>query len=146
LRIFQERTVLATDGSGDDVVEVLLALAVALHWVEAQFKRRDIATAIGAADNFVDRALDGQWTRLYQLGPAEYLVILGEIVHLVGVADGDQFDELPVILTRQPDALLVSNAPHDWRVHCAANVRMQLGKSGTLRQDARRGHAFLLKC
>ena len=43
LRIFQQRAVLPANGGGDDVVEVLLALAVTLHRVEAQLQRGDVA-------------------------------------------------------------------------------------------------------
>src|SRR4029453_15160886 len=43
----------------DDVVEVLFAAAVPLHRVEAKLHRRHVVLAVGAADDLVDRPLDG---------------------------------------------------------------------------------------
>ena len=48
------------DGRADDVVEVLLAAPVSLHRVEAQLHRGDVVLAVGAADDLVDGALDGE--------------------------------------------------------------------------------------
>ena len=106
------------------MVEVLLALAIALHRVEPQLQRGDVALAIRAADNLVDGALDGQRAGLDQLGPAEDLVVLGEVVDLVGIADGDEFDKLPVVFAWQTNALLMGDAPHDGRVNRAAKMHM----------------------
>ena len=57
------------DRGQDDVVEVALAAAVALHRVEAELERRDVLAAVRAADGAVHRALDGQRARLDQLRP-----------------------------------------------------------------------------
>ena len=44
------------------------------------------------------------------------------------LADGDQVDEFPVVLRRQPDALLVSDAPESGGIDRAAEVDVQLGE------------------
>ena len=48
----------AADRREDDVVEVALAAAVALHRVEPQLEGRDALRAVRAADRAVHRALD----------------------------------------------------------------------------------------
>ena len=59
-RILEPREVEPADRGEDDVVEVALAAAVALHRVEAQLERGDALRAVGAADRGVDGALDGE--------------------------------------------------------------------------------------
>ena len=65
-------------GRGDDVVEVLLAAAVPLHRVEAELHRRDVVLAVRAADDLVDRSLDGERRALDQLRPVEELEVAVE--------------------------------------------------------------------
>ena len=77
-RVLEGRPVHAADGGRDDVVEVLLAAAVALHRVEAQLHRRDVVLAVGAADDLVDGALDRERRALDQLGPVEELEVAVE--------------------------------------------------------------------
>ena len=60
LRVLEAGAVEPADRREDDVVEVALAAAVALHRVEPQLERRDPLRAVGAADRAVDRALDGK--------------------------------------------------------------------------------------
>src|SRR6266496_5944958 len=57
LRILEARPVEAADGGHDDVVEVALAAAVALHRVEAQLECRNPLRAVGAADRRMHGAL-----------------------------------------------------------------------------------------
>ena len=60
LRVLERGAVEAADRGEDDVVEVPLAAAVALHRVEAELERRDPLAAVGAADRAVDGLLDGE--------------------------------------------------------------------------------------
>src|SRR5213076_1445580 len=69
LRVLERRTVEPADGREDDVVEVALAAAVALHRVEAELERRDPLRAVGAADGAVDGALDRERRGLDELRP-----------------------------------------------------------------------------
>jgi hypothetical protein len=78
----------------DDVVEVALAAAVALHRVEAELERRDPLRAVGATDRGVDGALDGERARLDQLRPLVDPVERGQVGDFARVGDGDQLDEL----------------------------------------------------
>ena len=87
------------DRRRDDVVEVLLAAAVPLHRVEAQLHRGDVVLAVGAADDLVDRALDGDRARLDELGPVEQLQVAVEALRAPRV-DRDQVAELPVVAGR----------------------------------------------
>ena len=73
--VFQRRPVHPPRRRGDDVVEVLLAAAVALHRVEAELHRRHVVLAVGAADDLVDGALDGDRARLDEFRPVEELEI-----------------------------------------------------------------------
>ena len=59
-RVLEHRAVHAADRGADDVVQVLLAAAVALHGVEAQLDGGDVVLAVRAADDLVDGALDRQ--------------------------------------------------------------------------------------
>jgi hypothetical protein len=111
----------------DDVVEIALAAAVALHRVEAQLQRRDRLRAVGAADRRVHRALDRERARLDQLRPVVDRVQSVQIRHPARVADRDEAVELPVVLHGQVDALLVREAPHDLRGDGAAEMGVQLG-------------------
>jgi hypothetical protein len=58
-RVFEDRAVHAPQRRGDDVVQVLLAAAVALHGVEAQLHGGHVVLAVGAADDLVYRPLHG---------------------------------------------------------------------------------------
>ena len=113
LRVFEHRAVHPPHRRGDDVVEVLLAAAVALHRIEAQLELGDVVLAVGAADHLVDAALHGGRARLDQLGPVEEIEVGVEA--LAAAPDGDEVAERPVVLGRQPDALGVGDAPHDRR-------------------------------
>ena len=77
-RVLEGRPVHAAHGGRDDVVEVLLAAAVALHRVEAQLHGRDVVLAVRAADDLVDGALDRERRALDQLGPVEQLQVAVE--------------------------------------------------------------------
>ena len=57
-RVLEHRAVHAADRGADDVVQVLLAAAVALHRVEAQLDGGDVVLAVGAADDLIDGPLD----------------------------------------------------------------------------------------
>ena len=110
------------------MVEVALAAAVSLHRVEAKLERRDVLGAVCAADGAVHRALDRQRARLDQLRPLVDGVELGEALDAAGV-DGHELDEVPVVLHRERDPLLVGERPHDGGIDRAAQVRVQLGQA-----------------
>ena len=46
----------------------------------------------------------------------------------LALADGDEVDELPVVLRRQPDALLVRDAPEGGGIDRSAEVDVELGQ------------------
>jgi D-serine deaminase-like pyridoxal phosphate-dependent protein len=106
------------------VVEVVLAAAVALHRIEAQLERRDVLRAVGAADRRVHRTLDRERARLDQLGPVVDLVEGVERVDAARVGDRDEPVELPVVLHRERDPLLVGEGPEDVGGDRAAEVRV----------------------
>ena len=126
LRVLEARPVEPADGGHDDVVEVALAAAVSLHRVEAQLERRDPLRAVGAADRRVHRALDRERARLDQLRPVVDRVERVQVGDAARVGDGDEPVELPVVLDRERDALLVRDAtrgsprPPTRRGGCAA--------------------------
>ena len=126
LRVLEAREVEPADGGEDDVVEVALAAAVPLHRVEAELERRDALRAVGAADRAVHRALDRERRGLDQLRPVVDLVELVEAVHAARVGDRDERVELPEVLDRQRDPLLVREAPEDVGRDRAAEVRVEL--------------------
>ena len=128
LRVLDARAVDAPDRGEDDVVEVALAAAVSLHRVEAELERRDPLRAVRAADRAVDGALDGERRRLDQLRPVVDLVELVEPLHAVRVGDGDERVELPEVLHRERDPLLVRDGPEDVRGDRAAEVGVELGE------------------
>jgi hypothetical protein len=111
------------------VVEVALAAAVPLHRVETQLECRDALGAVRAADRAVHRALDGDRRRLDQLGPVVDRVERVEVLDAARVGDGDERVELPVVLDRERDALLVRQRPEDVRGDRAAEMRVQLGQA-----------------
>jgi hypothetical protein len=111
------------------VVKVAFAPAVSLHGVEAELERRDSLRAVRAADRCVHRALDGDWARLDQLRPVVDLIERVEIRDAAGVRDRYEPIELPVVLYRERDALLVGEAPEDVGGNRAAEVRVQLGET-----------------
>ena len=136
LRVFEHGPIHAAHRRGDDVVQVLLAAAVALHRVEAQLQAGDVVLAVGAADDLVHAALDGGGAGLDQLGPVEEVEV--GLEGAAPAADGDQVPELPVVLGRQPDALGVGDAPHDGRRDRRAQVDVQLGQgSGGVKRRPR---------
>src|ERR671936_970520 len=75
------------------------------------------------------RALDREWARLDQLRPVVDPVERLEAVDAAWIADRDEPVELPVVLDRQRDPLLVRKAPEDVGGHRAAEVRVQLGEA-----------------
>ena len=118
----------SADRGEDDVVEVALAAAVPLHRVEAELERRDALGAIGAADRAVDRALDRERRRLDDLGPVVDLVELVEPLDALRIGDGDERVELPVVLARERDPLLVRDRPEDVGGDRAAEMGVELGE------------------
>ena len=129
LRVLERGAVEAADRGEDDVVEVALAAAVALHRVEAELERRDPLAAVGAADRAVHGLLDGQRRRLDQLGPVVDPVERVEVLDPARIGDGDERVELPVVLHRQRDPLLVRERPEDVGGDRAAEVGVQLGET-----------------
>ena len=129
LRVLEARAVEAADRGEDDVVEVALAAAVPLHRVEAQLERRDPLRAVGAADRAVHRALDRERARLDQLRPVVDRVERVEVGHAARVGDRDEPVEVPVVLDRQRDPLLVRERPEDVGGDRAAEVGVQLGET-----------------
>ena len=142
LRVLDRGPVEPADRGEDDVVEVALAAAVALHRVEAQLERRDPLRAVGAADRRVHRALDRDRRRLDQLRPVVDRVERVEVRHAAGVGDRDEAVEVPVVLDRQRDPLLVGEAPEDLGRDRAAEVGVELREAVTIhpgdRNDDRR--------
>src|SRR5215207_5757888 len=124
-RVLEARAVEPTDGSHDDVVEVTLAAAISFHRVEAELERRDVLRPVSAANGLVDGALDSERARLDQLRPLVDLIELGEAFDPARV-DGDQVDELPVILDRKRDPLLVGERPHDCGIDRRSEMSVQL--------------------
>ena len=134
-RVLEHGPVHTAQRRSDDVVQVLLAAAVAFHGVEAQLHGGDVVLAVGAADDFVDGPLDSQRRRLDQLGPVEKLQVLVEGV-TAPCRGRDHLAELPVVLRRQLDALLVGDAPHDGGRDGPTEVAVKLGERHPARQLA----------
>ncbi len=135
-RVLEAGLVHAADRRRDDVVEVLLAAAVPLHRVEAQLHGRDVVLAVGAADDLVDGALDGERRALDELGPVEQLEVAVEGA-VPPRRHGDHVAELPVVLGRELDPLRVGDAPHDRRGHRAAEMAVELGQRDLAREGTR---------
>ena len=95
LRVLERGAVEAADRGEDDVVEVALAAAVALHRVEAQLERRDPLRAVGAADRAVHGALDRERGGLDQLRPVVDRVERVEILDAARVGDRDERGRTP---------------------------------------------------
>ena len=129
LRVLDRRAVEPADRGEDDVVEVALAAAVPLHRVEAQLERRDSLAAVGAADRAVDGLLDRDRRRLDQLRPVVDPVERVEVLDAARVGDGDERVELPEVLDRERDPLLVRERPEDVGGNGAAEVGVQLGET-----------------
>jgi len=126
-RVLEECAVEPADRGHDDVVEVLLAAAVALHRVVAKLERRDVRLAVCPAHDLVDRLLDRERARLDELGP----VVEGqELIEglALALADRDEVDEVPVVLHRETDPLLVCDAPEPCRIDRTAEMHVQLGQ------------------
>ena len=129
LGVLEPRAVEPAHGREDDVVEVALAAAVALHRVEAELERRDPLRPVGAADRGMNRAVDGERARLDELRPVVDRVERVEVRHAARIGHGDEPVELPVVLDRERDALLVGERPEDVGGHRAAQMCVQLGES-----------------
>ena len=129
LRVLEARDVEPADRGEDDVVEVALAAAVPLHRVEAQLERRDPLRPVRAADRRVHRHLDRGRARLDQLRPVVDRVERVEIGHAARVGHGHEPVEVPVVLDRKRDALLVGERPEDVGGDRAAEVGVQLGEA-----------------
>ena len=138
-RVLERRAVHAPHRRRDDVVEVLLATAVALHRVEAQLHGRDVVLAVRAADDLVHRALDGDRARLDELGPVEQLQVAVEGLGTPRV-DRDQVTEVPVVAGGELDALGVGDRPHDRRGDRRAEVAMELRERDLATQGLRHRH------
>ena len=128
------------DRGEDDVVEVALAAAVALHRVEAELERRDALRAVRAADRAVHRALDRERGGLDQLRPVVDRVERVEVLDAARIRHGDERLELPVVLHGQGDPLLVREAPENVRGDRAAEVRVELGEALVRRRSS--GHSI----
>ena len=113
----------------DDVIEIALAAAVALHRVEPQLECRDPLRAVRASDGTVDGALDGERRGLDQLRPVIDRVERIEVLDAARVRDRDEPVELPEVLDGQRDALLVGETPQNVRRDGAAEVGMELGET-----------------
>ena len=111
------------------MVEIPLAAAVSLHRIEAELERRDPLRAVGAADRGMHRALDGERGGLDQLRPVVDPVEHVEVGDAARVGDGDERVELPVVLDRERDPLLVRQRPEDLGRDGAAEVGVELGET-----------------
>jgi hypothetical protein len=129
LWVLEARAIETADRGEDDVVEVALAATVALHRVEPQLERGDPLRPVGAADRSVHGHLDRKRARLDQLGPVVDLVERVEVRDAARVADRHEPVEVPVVLDRQRDALLVRERPEDVRGDGAAEVGVELGEA-----------------
>ncbi len=111
------------------MIEVALAATVSLHRVEAELERGDPLRSVGAADRGVHRALDRDRARLDQLRPVVDLIECVEVSDTPRIGDRDEAVELPEVLHREGDALLVREAPQDVRGDRAAEMGVQLGEA-----------------
>jgi hypothetical protein len=125
--ILERGAVQAADRGHDDVVEVLLAAAVAFQRVVAELEGRDVRLAVRATDDLVDRLLERDRARLDELGPVVQLQEVLERLPALGV-HGDEVDEFPVVLGRKADALSVRDAPHRGWVDRAAEMHVKLSE------------------
>jgi hypothetical protein len=71
----------------------------------------------------------GERARLDQFRPFVDPVKRGQVGDFARVGDGDELDELPVVLDRQRDPLLVRQRPQDLAGDRAAEVGVQLGEA-----------------
>jgi hypothetical protein len=129
LRVLEARAIEPSDRGEDDVVEIAFAAAVSLHRVEAELERRDPLRPVCAADCGMHRHLDRKRARLDQLRPVVDRVERVEVRHAARVRDGDEPVEVPVVLHRQRNSLLVRERPQDVRGNRAAQMRVQLGQA-----------------
>jgi hypothetical protein len=127
LRVLELRAIDSAQRRENDVVEIALAPAVALHGVEAHLTGRDALGAVAAADHPVHAALHRERAGLDQLGDVVDLVERVQAVDAARIRDRDHTVELPVVARRQSDALRVRGLPHHVRRHRPAEVRVQLG-------------------
>ena len=111
------------------MVEIALAAAVALHRVEAELERRDPLRAVGAPDRGVHGALDRERGGLDQLRPVVDPVERVEVGDAARVGDRDERVELPVVLDRERDPLLVRERPEDLGRDGAAEVGVELSET-----------------
>ena len=126
-RVVEKRAIEAADGRVDDVVEVALPAAIPLHRVVSELEGRDVRLPVGATDHLINGLLDRERAGLDQLGPVvERKEVLERFLRLL--AHRDQVDELPVVLGREPDPLVMRDSPHRSRVHGAAQMHMQLSQ------------------
>ena len=136
LRVLEARAIEPPDRGDDDVVEVALAAPVPFHRVEAELQRRDPLRAIRASDCRMHGALHCQRARLDQLRPLVDLVERRQVGDSARVGHGDERVELPVVLDRKRNALLVRERPHDLRRDRAAEVGVELRKAVRSRHRA----------
>ena len=122
----------------DDVIEIALAAAVALHRVEPQLERRDPLRAVRASDGTVDEALDGERRGLDQLRPVIDRVERIEVLDAARIRDRDEPVELPEVLDGQRDALLVGKTPENVRRDGAAEVGMEAARPSAAMRRAYR--------
>ena len=144
LGVLEHGAIHAAHRRGDDVVEILLAAAVALHRIEAQLELGHVVLSIGAADHLVHAALDRDRARLDQLGPMEEVEI--GLEGPAATPGGDELAKRPVVLRRQADPLRVRNAPHDGGRHRRSEVHVELAQRGAGIKALARHLAPLLAC
>jgi hypothetical protein len=108
------------------VVKVTLAAPVPLHGIEPELERRDSLRSVRAPDGRVDGALDRERRGLDQLRPVIDRVERVQALDPTRIGDRDERVELPVILDRERDALLVGEAPHDVRRDRPAEMGVEL--------------------
>ena len=127
VRILEQGTIHAVRRGHDDMVQVALAVPVALHRAVTQLDQVDVAMPIAAADDRFDAGLHGLGTGLNQLGPVEEIQVRLERLDVRGIG-GHQLGEIPVVLAGQLDTLVVGDAEQQCRVDRGAHVRVQLGQ------------------
>ena len=81
----------------------------------------------GAADDVIDGLLDRERARLDKLCPVvQSEEILERLLRLL--ADRDEIHELPIILGRQANSLVMRNSPHRGRIDGTTQVDVQFGE------------------
>ena len=90
------------------MVEVTLALAVALHRTVAQLDQVDVGMAVAASDDRLHRGGYSFGRALYQLRPVKQFEVLLEGLDLAG-RGRHQLRELPIVFGGEADTLVVGD-------------------------------------